>query len=390
MQETEQRQKEKKCNFEQLSFDVFGYIMGFMSSTDKIRNFCLVNRKWYEWTHMLPICIDFERSSKKYDVFLYESKYEKWRKIEMVDLRFPNRSSKVRTCDISFLRRCNNLKVLMLSNTQLANADFVIAKVIESCPYIKVLCLEHIRVANLPNEAEYKFLEELSLKCTQVSDINFIEHCVGLRILNLSRVNIDNISSLRFCNVLEELTIDCTMVIDISPLVYCTKLKILSMSGTEIDNIDSLRKCADLEVLKASRTKICKIDVLGEGCNKLKKLDLRRTSVRDISSLEKCLDLEEVLLNFTSVVSLVSLTNHKKIKRLGIACGEQLLSIKNFISYETLEELHIGCSEVLDDKLLDDFTHVKINISYGHVDIISLVNCTNLDPLNLTTDPSTL
>jgi Leucine-rich repeat (LRR) protein len=232
----------KENHFGKLSFDVFGYIMGFISLNERIMEGCLICRRWYAWIHQLPMELHLnyiDLDQEKFDKII-----QTWHNIVVIETPY-NFQDEI--FNISSLSECTNLKVLRASELPISDIS-----PLQFC----------------------KKLEELDLSETEVGDISSLRECPNLIFLELDRTNVSDISALSFCKKLKALYLRRTHVSDLTPLKECTKLEHLILYKTyTISDISPLVSCGELKIL-----------------------DIRKAHVHDISHLPNCKNLERVYI----------------------------------------------------------------------------------------------
>jgi hypothetical protein len=253
------RPKDTRNHFDKVSYDVFGYIMGFIPG--KLVSLTCVCKKWNLWVHDLPVKL--RPTVEGYDNF--DNLISRWKKIVGLELRgLIHREN----FDFSFLAQCSQIKFLSATSNYISDITSL-----SHCKNLEMLDLRSTYVSDISSLAECKNLKHLYLESTFVRDITPLAECLSLEILNLCKTEVADLSPISGCSNIEILNIARTKSEDLSPLMNLKKITILDMrccifvknvsfiselsslkqlyiSGTEIRDLDPITTCGTLEEIR--------------------------------------------------------------------------------------------------------------------------------------------
>lgn len=192
------------------------------------------------------------------------------------------------------MKQMEKLKVLILTNNGHSPAQLTNFSVLGSCPSLKRIRLEQVRIPPLSNTtAEFKNLEKISMVMCKINEA-FNRSSVQFSTMfpNLVEMNID------CCNDLVELPEGICDLAELKSLTIsnCPKLTALPEGIQKLRNLEvlRLRDCVKLAELPHSIGRLSKLSFLDiDGCQKMKKIpeeigdlrNLRKIHMRDCWSL---------------------------------------------------------------------------------------------------------
>ncbi|KAG8343103.1 hypothetical protein ERJ75_001237800 [Trypanosoma vivax] len=169
-------------------------------------------------------------------------------------LRFLDVSGSYHGEGLHFLTRCTKLELFRMSDSQIENIVFLSS-------------LQFLRVLDAPRSAlsdpSLMFLEDLPMLdtvvltgCVLITNVNVLSTCPRIRRIFCARTSVTNegITLLTECPVLEELDLRMTAVTDVNFLASCQSLKSINVCNavSSVDGLQSLLNRKDLEVIHDS------------------------------------------------------------------------------------------------------------------------------------------
>lgn len=249
---------------------------------------------------------------------------------------------------------------------------------------LKKLHIQYCTLYNLDGLEEYKQLELLGIKfCRDLENITAISNLSNIRwfqmkkvkrvidlqplagnkdlvFLDLSDTLLEDLGIVANFRKLTRLNIGDTFVSSLKPISKLTNITHLDISNTEIKNLSYLSELKNLVSLNASHcSRLRKLNPL-ENCKKLKELIVDYTSLVSLEGLESCKELKFVtcgnseLSDIRALENSTSLTNFY-LKRSNINNLNILMSCPNLLNVELFGDKKI----VVNPKLL-----IRVNITY--------------------------
>jgi Leucine-rich repeat (LRR) protein len=130
-----------------------------------------------------------------------------------------------------------------------------------------------------------KSLEVLSLRYTDVEDVDFLRSLSTLRWLDLSDSGVSSIQSVARLSSLERISMSRTGVRDISVLANLSELRRIHCRDTAVADISALAGLQWLQTLNISRTEVLDLSPLS-GLRCLEQLSLAKTRIWNLSPVE--------------------------------------------------------------------------------------------------------
>ena len=162
---------------------------------------------------------------------------------------------------------------------------------------------------------------------TTVADV--LNNLTNLKILKIRNADLSKIDFNIFKN-LEELTLDCSRINNIEQLEPLTNLKYFDynnvsyhFNSSELDKLGS--QFPNLEYLKLSGENITDIQFVSK-LTKLKTLDLILNNIEDISPIENLKELEKLYLSLNDIINIEPITKLENLKELEIF-GNEIIDI---------------------------------------------------------------
>lgn len=145
------------------------------------------------------------------------------------------------------------------------------------------------------------------------TDLAPVSKMSNLTYVSLRDTEIKDLNTLRNLNKLEALDISGTEISDLSPISFLIKLRELNASNTTITNLSSLSDNLGLASLNINNTKVQNIVPLSS-LPAMAELHIDSTQVTSLSAIEKLTDLEVLTFNNTGISDIVPLTNLVNLK----------------------------------------------------------------------------
>ena len=221
----------------------------------------------------------------------------------------------------------------------------------------QVLSLKNTQVSDIEPLSRLTSLKYLLLNGTQVSDIGALSHFTSLEMLDLENTQVSDIGPLSHLTSLEYLSLNGTQVLDIGPLSHLTSLHFLRLNGTQVSDIDLLSRLTSLQILSLNGTQVLDIGPLSH-LTSLKILDLGDTQVSDIGPLSRLTSLEYLGLGDTQVSDIGPLSHLTSLEMLDLE-NTQVSDIGPLSHFTSLKSLDLENTQVLDIGPLSHFTSLK-------------------------------
>jgi Leucine-rich repeat (LRR) protein len=289
--------------------------------------------------------------------------------------------------DADALRRCENLRTLDLSESEMIDDSVAAALVLIPTLEILVLrCCPNLKtIAKIANTADAESvssdgsrarvpgsLTRIDLTHTNITDASALADCRELRNIGLWSCPITDGTLVALARLpdLQELRLNsCTNIRNAGvALRHCSALRELFLTAIPLQEADlrGLEEIATLETLDLQGTKVCNVDCL-QRCPRLRSLNLQSTlmtnaalaavariatleclflgscsQVDDPSALGDCPALRRLDLNFTRVVHVDALARIKTLTSVSLNYCTKLASVTALSRCKGLRELSVS------------------------------------------------
>jgi Leucine-rich repeat (LRR) protein len=177
---------------------------------------------------------------------------------------------------------------------------------------------ERIPLENIAALANLRFLRELTIGSTSVSDLGPLASLAQLRSLDISRTDVSDLRPLAKLNSLESLYAVNSLIQSLAPLSESISLRVLALEGTKVGNLLPLSGLVNLMTLDLTDTSIADLSPLSK-LAKMKRLYLDGTRVSDVQPLATLVNLETLWLTGTRVVDIAPLATLTKLTDLDLS-----------------------------------------------------------------------
>lgn len=158
-------------------------------------------------------------------------------------------------------------------------------------PTLRVLIIDHNRLADVSWIASLRHIEELSMSHNNIQDLSAFARLASLESLNLSNNSISEVSPLAGLKSLRELDLGDNEVADVAPLGGLPRLVMLRLDGNRVSNVDGLAEMPYLEELDLSGNQLTDVAAIAT-IFPLQYLNLANNDIRDPMSLEELGSIE--------------------------------------------------------------------------------------------------
>lgn len=252
----------------------------------------------------------------------------------------------------------SRLQKFMISPKQVTNET--LERISKICPQLEDISLSCTLVTDLNCLSKHTQLKSLCIDCTKVADIGCLINCRQISEFRMTGTKVTNIDVIAYFTKLNKLHMSRNDIQNADALSNCPELNWLSICGTKISSIAFLRNCPKLETFSMDRTPITNIDAL-RSCPELRDLHMTETKVRRIDALRFCPELEWLHAYDTLIENIDALENCPKL--LAVYLSNTL--VKNVDALRKSEELSVLFlvdTPVSDTKALD---HLTVNIVFS-------------------------
>ena len=210
-----------------------------------------------------------------------------------------------------------------------------------------------------------QYLEKLSLRDRQISDLSFLEGMTRLKSLDLSGSAISgDLNVLKSLPALEELTMRGCSISSLSFLEGAPSLKKLDLSRNAVGNLAALATVPTLQVLDLSDNAVADVTPLA-GLTELTSLNLSENVLTSLAPLRNCLKLTDLNVSENKIVEIVSL---QKLTGLTSFRAEknQITECAALAGFTELRTLDISHNQITDITMLQGLTKMtEFDFSYN-------------------------
>lgn len=182
-------------------------------------------------------------------------------------------------------------------------------------PNLKKLTIKSSDLKNIDKIGDLKKLESISISYCNLDNYDFLKNLPKLKEISLYDVNNEDLSVLGSLN-LEKLQINGMQVKDWSFLNNLDMLKELDVSATNFDDINNISNLKKLEKLDISYTYINNIDGISNNNKKIKEINVASChELKDLTELNNLKKLNEIK-DFNMEMNLEENEGNKELMRL--------------------------------------------------------------------------
>lgn len=197
-----------------------------------------------------------------------------------------------------------------------------------------------------PEIDELGWLQSLTLRNTQITDLAPLAGLTGLRSLNLSNTQITELATLAGITRLQSLWLSSTRILDLAPLVRMTGLRILDLSGTLVTDLAPLAGMTGLQSLYLHNTQITDLAPLVRMTG-LQSLTLSNTPITDLAPLKGMTELQRLTLSKSQITDLAPLAGLSGLQSLYLQ-NTKITDLAPLAMLKGLRELWIDSTSITD------------------------------------------
>ena len=198
---------------------------------------------------------------------------------------------RIELTDIKLLEKFSNLQILYLTYDSFPEKD--IPKWMIVFAKIGVFDLSERFCINLSPLEKLTNLQEISLNCTQVSDLEPLKKLTKLQILWLAETQVTDLKPLSGLSNLQTLFLAWTKVSNLEPLRDLKKLEDLSLWGTQVSDLEPITELSNLKSLVISETQVSNLEPI-KGLINLQTLDISGTQIPNLEPLKEIKKLKSI------------------------------------------------------------------------------------------------
>lgn len=272
--------------------------------------------------------------------------------------------------ELSDLRHLLYLETLSLKDRQISDLSFL-----EGMTRLKKLDLSGCAIAaDMSVLKSLPALEELDLHGCSISSLAFLEGAPSLKKLDLSRNAVGNLTVLATIPTLQTLDLSDNAVSDLSPLAGLTELTSLDVSENVLTTIAPIRNCVKLSYLDVSDNKIVEISAV-QKLTGLTEFRAEKNQITDCAALSGCTELRKLDLSNNQLADITMLSGLTKMSEFdfsynqctalpALGSGSGLVTVDG--SYNQLTSL-----EPLDKISSLNYVYMDYNAEVSKIDFLA-------------------
>ncbi len=272
--------------------------------------------------------------------------------------------------ELSDLRHLLYLEKLSLRDHQLTDLSFL-----SGMTHLKSLDLSGCSIAtDLGILKTLPALEELTMESCSISSLAFLEGAPSLKKLDLSHNAIGNLSMLATIPTLQELNLSDNAVSDLSALSALTELTVLNLSENVLTSIAPIQGCIRLTTLDVSENKLTDIAVV-RNMTALTTFRAEKNRITDCAPLAVCTELRKLDISNNQLTDITMLSTLTKLTELDFSYNQAaaLPALPGSAALVTVDGSYnqLTTLEPLDKLDALNYVYMDYNAEVGKIDFLA-------------------